>query len=256
MFTLALAGSVAHLYSLGYVYDFDLRREWLAPALWVLAWTLHLRLPDYVEALGSRVRQLTFILPLPVTLIAANETGSNVFFTLNALNLLAFAWRAWGERGNRLALHLALLTLAAVIAATPAPIFQFLTGWFNRADLIGLAAVAYVMVTTLLTRNPKAAIAGAMAAAVAGGALREYHGDAWHWAAQAGCAFFLLHSLPWSPVVVPGTALGVALCGPANALVALLQTAPVGVLALGGSLLLFALGTAGALTKHRWHKAD
>ena len=313
LFTLWLAGSVAHLYSLGYVYDFDLRREWLAPALWVLAWTLHLRLPDYVESLGSRVRQLTFILPLPVTLIAANETGSNVFFTLNALNLLAFAWRAWCERGNRLALHLALLTLAAVIAATPAPIFQFLTGWFNRADLIGLAAVAYVMVTTLLTRNPKAAIAGAMAAAVAGGALREYHGDAWHWAAQAGCAFFLLHSLRWrdhehqgtaavrnsmaagwlihslawvrddaawwqpmlvgtlvlivfglrgwiflrwSPVVVPGTALGVAVCGPANALLALLQTAPVGVLALGGSLLLFALGTAGALTKHRWHKAD
>jgi hypothetical protein len=309
LFTLWLLGSVVHLYALGYIYDFDLRCEWLAPALWVLAWTLHLRLPAHVESLA---RKLTLILPLPATLIAATETGSNVFFTLNALNLLAFAWIAWTERGNRLVLQLALLSFAAVVAAVPAPVFQFITGWFNRPDLIGLATLTYAMVATLLTRNPRAAIAGAIAAGIAGGALREPHGDAWHWAAQIGVVFFLLHSLRWrdyehqgakavrifmaagwlihsavwlrddaaiwhplatagavlivcglrglvfqrwTPLVVPGMAVGVALCGPLNLLLMKLQTTPVGVLALGGSLVLFAIGTAAALTKHRWHKA-
>jgi len=313
LFALWLLGSIVHLYSLGYVYDFDLRREWLVPAQWVLAWTLHLRLPDYVGSLPPLARKLTFVLPLPATLTAANETGSNVFFVLNVVNLFAFAWHVWRERGNKLALHLTLLTFAGVVAAMPAPMFHYLAGRFDRTDLIVLALLVYAMVATLLTRNPKLAIVGAIAAAISGGAMREHSGDAWHWAAQAGLIFFLLHSLRWrdyehqgaaavrivvaacwlihsliwvrqdaviwqpftaagvvlfvcwsrgfvfhrwSPLVVPGSALAVALSGPANLLVTKIQTAPVGVLALAGSLLLFALGTAAALTKHRWHKIE
>lgn len=312
LFALWLAGSVVHLYSLGYVYDFDLHREWLAPALWVLAWTLHWRLPGHVEPLPPFTRKLTFALPLLVTLIAANETGSNVFFTLNAINLFAFVWHVWSERGNQLAQHLTLLTFAALVAAMPAPLFHFVAGWFNRTDLIALALLVYVMIITLLSRNPKAALAGALAAAVAGGVLRNHSGDAWPWAAQAGLVFLLLHSLRWrdhehqgaaglrmlvaagwlvhsvdwvrdgasswqlltlpavvlfvfwfrgfvfqrwTPRIVPITGLAVATCGPMNLLVARIQTTPPGVLALAGSLVLFALGTAAALTKHRWHKA-
>ena len=74
--SLWLAGTATHLYSLGYVYDFDLRREWVAPAAWVLAWTLHLRLPDYFNHVPAALRTATFILPLPVTLLAASATGS------------------------------------------------------------------------------------------------------------------------------------------------------------------------------------
>ena len=197
LFALWIAGTAVHLYSLGYVYDFDLHWEWLAPALWVLAWTLHLRLPDSVESLSPLARKLTFLLPLPVTLLAANEAGSNVLFTLNALNLLAFAWFVWTERGNRLALHLGLLSFAAAVAAVPAPIFHFAAGWLQRTNLMGLAVLAYVMVATLLTRNPKAAILGALAAGLAGGVWREHETDATHWAMQAGVVFFLLHSLRW-----------------------------------------------------------
>lgn len=310
LFALWLAGTAVHLYSLGYVYDFDLRRAWLAPALWVLAWTLHLRLPDYVASPVPFARKITLVLPLPVTLIAATATGSNVFFTLNALNALAFAWVVWSECGHRLALHLTLLSLTAVVAAAPPAVFQFIAGWFNRSDQIDLATLAYVMVATLLTRKPKGAIVGGIAAAIAGGTLRGHHGDSWHWAAQIGVVFFLLHSLRWrdyahggaaavriflaagwlmhsmlwvrddaavwhplvtagavlivcglrglvfqrwTPLVAPGTAAAVALCGPMHVLLLKVQTAPVGMLALGGSLMLFAIGTAAALTKHRWH---
>ena len=311
LFALWTLGTAVHLYALGYVYDFDLHRAWLAPALWVLAWTLHLRLPDYVESLAPLARKFTLVLPLLFTLVAADVTGSNVFFTLNLVNLLAFAWFLWNERGHRLALHLAMLSFASVIAAVPAPVFHFIAGWFDRTDLIGLATLAYVIVATLLTRNPKAAIAGGLAAAIAGGVLRGHHGEVWHWAAQAGVIFFLLHSLRWrdyehqgaslargfiaacwlihsvawvcdgaafwhplamagvvlilcglrglifqrwTPLVVPGAAGAVALCGPANFLLLKLQTTPVGLTAIIGSFLLFAVGTALALTRHRWHK--
>jgi len=313
LFSLWLLGTGVHLYSLGYIYDFDLRIEQLAPALWVLAWVLHLRLPDYVESPAPFVRKLTLALPLPVTFIAANETGSNVFFAFSAFNLLAFACIVWTERGQRLALHLTMLSFAAVVAAVPAPLVHFVAGWFNRTDLVSLATLAYLMAATLLTRNPKAAFAGGIAAAIVGGALRGHHYVAWHWAAQIGVVFFLLHSLRWrdhehpgaavvrglmaagwvihsffwirdsaafwhplatagvvllawwfkgfvfqrwTPIIVPGAAALVALCSPANFALVKLHATPVGVTAILGSFLLFAVGTAVALTKHCWHKPD
>ena len=197
LFTLWMLGTAAHLYSLGYVYDFDLRRAWVAPSLWVLAWTLHLRLPDYVDSFTPVIRKVTLALPLPVTLLAASETGSNVGFVLNMLNLVAFVCLLWTERGHRLALHLSMLSFAAMVATLPAPLIQFMAGWFDRVELIGLAFLSYVMAAALLSRNPKAAIAGLIAAAVAGGALRDPASGAWHWAAQSGLVFFLLHSLRW-----------------------------------------------------------
>lgn len=311
MLSLWLAGTAVHLYALGYVYDFDLRREWLAPAIWMLTWTLHWRLPEYAASFAFLTRKITLALPLPVTLIAAGEAGSNVCFALSALNFLVLACVVWNERGHRLAQHLALISLATMVATVPAMWFQPLAGWFNRPDLIALAVLGYAIIVSLLTRNPKAAVLGGLAAAVAGGGLRELYGDAGHWAAQMGLVFLLLHSLRWrdyehpgtvalrgfaaaawlihsviwvgtdavlwhplitagatlfvccwrgfifqrwTPRVVPLTAVGVALCGPAHFLFVKLQSTPPGVMAIVGSFLLFALGTALALTKHRWDK--
>lgn len=309
--SLWLAGSGVHLYALGYIYDFDLRLAQLAPALWVLAWVLHLRLPDYVKAPAPAVRKLTLILPLPVSLLAAHETGSHVFLILSALNLLAYAGTVWRERGNRLALHLLLISLAAAFAALPVALMPAWVGAFVRTRHVELALLAYLMVAAMLTRFPPAAILGGMAAGIVGGAWLGHPDVAWYWAAQAGQVFFLLHSLRWrdyehpgvalvrglvaagwvihsfiwlgngaafwhplamagallfvwwlrgfvflrwSPWVVPGAAVLVALCGPAKFALQQLQTTPIGVTAILGSFLLFALGTALALTKHRWHK--
>jgi len=58
----------------------------------------------------------------------------------------------------------------------------------------------------------------------------------------------------WRPAVIPIAAGMVTLCHPVNFVVIKTQTTPVGVLAVIGSFMLFALGTAAALTKHRWHK--
>jgi hypothetical protein len=60
----------------------------------------------------------------------------------------------------------------------------------------------------------------------------------------------------WDLLILPAASLVTVLSGPGFALIRVLQTAPLGILAMAGSLLLFALGTAAALTKNRWHRGD
>lgn len=300
-----------HLYALGYVYDFPLRREQLAPVLWVLAWTLVLRITDFVPAPSEWSRRALLILPLLAMFVSAFAAGSHVFIGLAILNFVGFGIVWWRERGNRLALQLAMISLASLISALPVEVVRPVVGGFDRMNLIGGAVLAYLAIATALSRNPKLAIVGAIAAAVAGGLLREGQADTLHWAAQAGLVYFLLHSLRWRdhehqgaaavrvvmaslwvlhtfawarmgvafgppfavagavffvwgcrgflfqlwrPMVIPIAAGLVMLCPPVNLAVIKTQTTPVGLLAVIGSFALFALGTAAALTKHRWHK--
>jgi hypothetical protein len=302
-----------HLYALGYVYDFPLRREQLAPVLWVLAWTLGLRLADFVATPSELLRKAVLVLPLLAMFVSAFAAGSNVFCVLAVLNFIGFAIVLWRERGNRFALQLAMISLASMISALPVEVVHPVVGGFDRMNLIGGAVLAYLAIATGLSRNPKLAIAGSIAAALAGGMLREGHADNLHWAAQAGLVYFLLHSLRWrdfehqgaaavrvclaslwvlhtfvwsrmgvafvppllvaalvmcvwscrgflfqiwTPLVLPISAGLVALCHPINFVVVKTQTTPTGVLAVIGSFVLFALGTAAALTKHRWHKVE
>jgi len=198
-----------------------------------------------------------------------------------------------------------------MISALPVEVVHPVVGGFDRMNLIGGAALAYLAIAAALSRNPKLALVGAIAAANAAGLAREGHTGNLHLAAQAGFAYFLLHSLRWRdyehqsaavvrvvmaslwvlhafmwarsgvgfvqpfmlagvmalvwwgrgflfqnwrPLVIPVSAGLVALCHPMNFVVIKTQTTPVGVLAVIGSFVLFALGTAAALTKHRWHK--
>jgi hypothetical protein len=197
LFLLWIAGTSVHLYSLGYVYDFDLRPELLAPALWVLVWTLHLRLTDFVATPTSMLQKATLFLPLAMTLFSVEAVGRKIFFALSALNLVAFALVAWARRGNRLALHMALVSLAATLAALPVEVLHPVVGYSDRARFIGVAALAYLVVASTLSRNPKVAVGGMLAAALAAGLVAGRRADMMHWAAQAGLVFFLLHSLRW-----------------------------------------------------------
>lgn len=204
LFGLWLLGTVMNLCSLGYVYDFSLHCEWLAPGLWVLAWSVYFRLPDYVVRLPRGAGSLTLMLPFVATLLATNENGVDICFWLNAINLVAYAGVRWRERGHQPAMHCALLSLAAMIAALPAWMLPVLPTQMSRSDLVVAAILFYVLVAVLLSRNPKSALGGALAAAIAAGACRGHEEDAWHWAAQAGVVFLLLHSLRWRDHEHPG----------------------------------------------------
>lgn len=197
LFLLWIASTGVHLYSLGYVYDFDLRRELLAPVLWVLAWTLHLRLKDFNATPTHLWQRATLLLPLAITVVPLETGGNRVFFALSVLNFLAFAVVAWWQRGQRLALQLMLVSLTAAVAALPVEWVQPVAGEFNRARFVGAAVLAYLVIVSMLSRNPKVAVAGALAAALAAGLWRGEQVSAVHWAVQAGLVFLLLHSLRW-----------------------------------------------------------
>jgi len=109
-----IAGTGVHLYSLGYVYDFDLRRELLAPALCVLAWTLYRRFADFVSTPAPAALAVMLVLPLLASLGAAGVEQSRVFFALSLLNTAGFAAVVFVERGNRVAFDLLLFSLAGV----------------------------------------------------------------------------------------------------------------------------------------------
>jgi hypothetical protein len=58
----------------------------------------------------------------------------------------------------------------------------------------------------------------------------------------------------WDTFILPAASILTILSGPGNYLIDRLHSAPTGLLAMAGSFVLFALGTAVALTKHRWHR--
>jgi hypothetical protein len=60
----------------------------------------------------------------------------------------------------------------------------------------------------------------------------------------------------WDCLILPAASILVVLAGPGNSLSGSVQTAPTGLLAVVGSFLMFAIGTAVALTKHRWHRPN
>lgn len=305
-----IVGTGVHLYSLGYVYDFDLRRELLAPALCVLAWTWYRRSTDFVATPTRTALAVMLALPLLASFVAAGVEQSHVFFALSLLNAMGFAAVVFIERGNRVAFHLLLVSLAAAVASLPHEWTGPAAVEFSRERFIAAAVLAYLLLRTAWSRNPKVGLLGAFAAAAAGWWLIGRRPDVWHWAAQAGLVFFLLHSLRWrdyehqgaaavrvfislawvahalvwvradaafwhpvagatailvawwfrgfvfriwSPAVLPVAAALVALCSPVNFACAKLQATPVGVIAIVASFMLFAAGTAAALTKHRWH---
>ncbi|HEX4343326.1 MAG TPA: hypothetical protein VH255_08040, partial [Verrucomicrobiae bacterium] len=236
---------------------------------------------------------------------------SNVFFGLTALNAVVLTGILLTQPDNRLVRQLLFVVFSVLVAAIPQGFIAPVSDQFSRDKLIGIVSATYLLLAAAISRNPKIGIAGMLAAACAGGALRGGHPDAFHWAAQTGMAFFLLHSLRWKDEEHPGASgvritmailwtfhamiwvgIGTAFWHPllfavvvlagysirvfftydwaprivavASVLVAAsspvylamtkVQAAPVGILAISGSFVLFAMGTAAALTKHQWHK--
>lgn len=206
LFAFWLLGTGVHLYALGYVYDFKLRREQLAPVFWVLAWLVPLRLPDFFASLSRTPAGAAFFLPLLATFPAAFVTDSRVFFILSLLNLFAYGFRLLLQPDNRLALQLGLVSFAAMVASLPSDFSAGLTRPVTQTNLIGLAALVYVIVGAALSRNPKIALLGALAAIIVGGVARQAHVDCLYWAMQAGFIYLLLHSLRWQDALHQGAA--------------------------------------------------
>ena len=78
----------------------------LTPVLWVLAWTLHRRLTDFIAIPAPALKTVPwFCRCWQLSPRWARKSGS-VFFVLNLLNVLGFAGSVLAERDNRVRLHL------------------------------------------------------------------------------------------------------------------------------------------------------
>ena len=105
-------------YCLGYVYDFALRPELLAPGVWTLAWVLHLSVAKLVPNLKERWKHALWALPLIAILLGAPQREKAVLLVLAVLNVSIFSWIYLRGR-IPLALHFALISLVAVVGGLP-----------------------------------------------------------------------------------------------------------------------------------------
>jgi hypothetical protein len=128
-----------------------------------------------------------------------------VFLALTVLNIVAYGL-IYRRQRTPLALHLALISLVALLGGLPEDWGRSLTSQFSREKSIGAGAALYVLVCTAFSRHPKAGVLGGLVAATAVCALGQ-HPQALHWATQTGLAFLLLHSLRWSDPLEAGAAL-------------------------------------------------
>jgi hypothetical protein len=306
------AATVTHLYSLGYVYDFDLRHEMVAPGLWALAWTLSFRITDFIEFPKWKLNRALLIAPALAPFVAGLP-NSKTTLALAAWNTLGYAIMAVAGTQTRMARNLAIGSVLTMIAATPHGWGGMVVPGFNPAQAVAAAALAGLIIPALLSRNPKLGFLGALAIAVGAGGFVEPASRGANWGVQAGCVFYLLHSLRWTdglerglPIVrgivgatwvlhsyiwlhFGGPDLGLEIAGalvlgawlafrrlrwirglwvvgimagfvaassPLDAAGRWMVAAPAGLLAVAGSFTLFAIGTATALTKHRWHGVE
>lgn len=301
-----LVGTGVHLYCLGYVYDFDLRPELLAPTVWTLLWAAWFRTEHLLAGLAPGASSAAMALPCLATLLAAPQPGKGVFLALTLANLGILGWIYFAQK-RRIALHLVLASLLGLMAGMPEEWARHLAYGFGREKLVFGCLAVYVLVVTAISRNARLGILGGLMAAIVQGYLAP-EPEALHWSIQAGLVFLLLHSLRWvkleegeklvrwvaaigwaahsllwmhstggnravtslaalvlavcvvyrwlqgrwGPPSIIGAATLVLLAGPTETGISQLRSTPLGLLAVIGSFLLFGLGTAAAVTKHKW----
>jgi hypothetical protein len=320
LYALWLIVTCGHLYALDYIYQFEYRGELFAPVACVLAWTIACRVPVKFPW----EKHVLTLLPLCVPLLATSPGGRKTFLILAALNLAGYIILALRDRNNRLARHLVIAAGLLLVAGLPAAWLPAITPasahvpafapGLAQTECVAAGLALYLILWTMLSRNPKLALFGAITFGATLMSMFHHHPGAGHWAMQSGFVFLLLHSLRWKDNEHPGASLArlfvgclwvlqsfiwmssdtgqfwmpflpaavvlgtcfacplyrfewkksavpvaaflVMLSGPVSAAIAGVRTAPVGLLAVCGSFLLFGFGTIAALTRHHWHKPE
>jgi hypothetical protein len=204
-FSLWMTVTCLHLYSLGYVYQFDFRSEQVAPALWVLAWTVCFQLNRNLPQLKQGIKYALALPPLLVPLFAvAPENGNRTFLILTALNLAVYGGLRFYDRNHRLAGHLLYASILMLVAGLPEAWLQFVLTGLTGGRAVAFGLVAYLLFWTLRLRDPKLAVLGSLVLGCAVASLLRHHANALHWAFQSGFVFMLVHSLRWNDAKHPG----------------------------------------------------
>ena len=198
-FSLWITVTCLHLYSLGYVYQFDFRCEQTAPALWVLAWTVCIQLNRNISDLNCRMKYVLALPPVLAPLFAvAPESGNQTFLILTALNVAAYGGLRLYERNHRLAGHLLFASALMLVAGLPEAWLHVINPGLTSARAVAFGLVAGLLYWTMRLRDPKLAVLGSFVLGCSVASLLSGHANALHWAFQSGFAFMLVHSLRWN----------------------------------------------------------
>jgi hypothetical protein len=199
MYSLWMVVTCVHVYALGYIYQFALRSELIAPCAWVLAWTACLRLGK-----NQFLPKYALMIPPALVPLLAFAASDRIFFILAGLNLVAYGGASLLDRQNRLARYLFSSTVLLLVTGLPENCQQFLAPGLLRAHWAAAGLVGYLLFYTALSRNPKLAIVGSfMLGATIFVLFKDFAGGP-YWAVQGAFVFFLLHSLRWNDGEHPG----------------------------------------------------
>lgn len=200
-----LSATATHLYSLGYVYDFDLKRPWTAPAAWVLSWTLWLRLRDWWPKAEERHGRMAMALPLAAAFLAVQVgTLSTGYVALVLLNICAYGMLFLRRRHGSTPFHLMVLSVVMLVWAVPTQVGQGIVTEFSHGKALALAAAIYGLIWSVCSRNPKLGLIGGVITAVLVGCIVPENRNLAHWAIHAGLGFLVAHSLRWIDESHPG----------------------------------------------------
>ena len=194
------AGTGVHFYCIDYVFAPQWNFALLVPSLWVAMWTLWKMSfkSDFVRGDFGLVLQNTLLAAPAIILgLAASKHEWGIVFALTSLNALIYFLIA-AKRRDRFAFRLFLISASLILGSVPQRLMPPMHFAIQRQEILWLSAFGYVLVSTLLSRNPKAGILGAITSALFVTMLPGDVAKMINPALQMGAVFFLLHSLRWN----------------------------------------------------------
>jgi hypothetical protein len=197
MFSIWIVVTACHLGGVGYVYGFNWRFAVLAPALWVLAWTVRYRFATFVQVPGRELRRGLMVGPVVATLLAVND--EHVFPLLAVLNAAGFAFVFLRNRGERLAGYLSVCSLVAACAALPEEFLRPVMPEFSRGVWTLYCVGAVLISLTATWRDPRTGLIGGVLTLAATQWISGRWDPTWNTAIQIALLFVLAHSLRWLP---------------------------------------------------------
>jgi hypothetical protein len=206
-----MAGTGVHLVCMNYVDQVNFRKETalqlhlLAPAIWVMTWTLFFRRHDFFPAAGVRAGNAILVVPALIPVLAIGSPSGHVFLALTSLNALLYLAVYLRRGGQLLPLHLSLVSFVAAIASSPIGSGWGILSAFDRGDWIAGGIVLFVLLAGFLSRTPKFGLPAGMLLLLALLKWSEISSHGPQLAFNLALAWLLLHGLCWDDKSEPHT---------------------------------------------------